>query len=59
MGGPGLATPEQPQNAMQRNMTAVDGEIKAQMTGGVEKKRSNSGEFKKQDIGIKDTTPQN
>lgn len=40
-------------------MTAVDGEIKAQMTGGVEKKRSNSGEFKKQDIGIKDTTPQN
>lgn len=35
-------------------MTCVDGEIKDQMTAGAPgKKRSNSGEFKKQDIEIK------
>ena len=39
---------------MQRNMTTVDGDIKAQMTDGSQKKRSNSG-GDKQDLGLKES----
>jgi hypothetical protein len=39
---------------MQRNMTTVDGDIKAQMTDGSQKKRSNSG-GDKQDLGVKES----